>query len=169
MNGAVGFEILTPLVLADGTAVIIDRGWLAPPGTAPRKHRRFQRNRQVEVTVVEGVHAPESRGTCPRALRGTLAVRRISPDQLAADLPYRLYGAYITLENQNPTADAAFVPIPPDHQNAAMNAGYVCSRGCSQGSRWRLRVPFVRERRNRRPTGSAEFGHIESDPDRQRA
>jgi cytochrome oxidase assembly protein ShyY1 len=36
-----------------------------------------------------------------------------------------LYGAYLTLEQQTPPADPAFLTIPPDHENAAMNAGYV--------------------------------------------
>jgi hypothetical protein len=44
---------------------------------------------------------------------------------LAASLPFALYGGYVTLESQTPPADHAFVAIHPDHQNAAMNAGYV--------------------------------------------
>ena len=32
VNGRVGFEIVTPLVLADGTAVLVDRGWVPPAG-----------------------------------------------------------------------------------------------------------------------------------------
>src|SRR4051812_37382773 len=30
VNGDVGFEIVTPLMLADGTAVLVDRGWVPP-------------------------------------------------------------------------------------------------------------------------------------------
>ena len=30
VNSDVGFEVITPLVLADGTAVLVDRGWIAP-------------------------------------------------------------------------------------------------------------------------------------------
>ena len=40
-------------------------------------------------------------------------------------LPYPLYGAYLTLEEQTPPADPAFVPIAPTYENAGMNAGYV--------------------------------------------
>ena len=40
-------------------------------------------------------------------------------------MPYPLYGAYVTMDGQIPPADPAFVPIPADHENAAMNAGYV--------------------------------------------
>ncbi len=78
-----------------------------------------------EVTVVGRVHAPESRATTPEPFAGRLAVRRIGPEQLAGSIPYPLYGAYLTLEQQTPPADPTFEPIPPDHENAALNAGYV--------------------------------------------
>ncbi|MFD0787665.1 SURF1 family protein, partial [Micromonospora azadirachtae] len=35
VDSRVGFEVLTPLVLSDGSAVLIDRGWIPPaPGGA---------------------------------------------------------------------------------------------------------------------------------------
>ncbi len=39
VNGRVGFEVITPLVLADGSSVLVDRGWVPPAeggaGAAP--------------------------------------------------------------------------------------------------------------------------------------
>jgi cytochrome oxidase assembly protein ShyY1 len=125
VNERVGFEVLTPLVLADGTAVLVDRGWLAPTGTGAASPPSIPPAPTGEVTVVGRVHLPESRATVPEAFGDTISVRRISPDLLASTLPYPLYGGYVTLEEQTPAADPAFVRIPPDHQNAAMNAGYV--------------------------------------------
>jgi cytochrome oxidase assembly protein ShyY1 len=78
-----------------------------------------------DVTVVGRVHAPESRADQAEPFANALSVRHIAPQQLAASVPFALYGAYVTLENQTPPADPAFVAIPPDHQDAAMNAGYV--------------------------------------------
>src|SRR3954447_23870056 len=61
VDGRVGFEIVTPLVLTDGTAVLVDRGWVpsangdavsAPVASAPPTG---------EVTVVGQVHLSESR------------------------------------------------------------------------------------------------------------
>jgi cytochrome oxidase assembly protein ShyY1 len=78
-----------------------------------------------QVTVVGRVHAPESRSAAAEPFDGRLAVRRISPTPLAGSIPYPLYGGYLTLESQTPPADARFIAIPPDHENAAMNAGYV--------------------------------------------
>jgi cytochrome oxidase assembly protein ShyY1 len=125
LNDTVGFEIITPLVLADGTAVLVDRGWLPAPASGATAAPEVPEAPTGEVTVVGRVHAPESRATAPEQFDGRLAVRRIGPEQLAASIPHPLYGGYLTLEQQTPALDARFVPIPPDHENAAMNAGYV--------------------------------------------
>lgn len=125
VNNRVGFEIITPLVLADGTAVLIDRGWLPPAGVNAATPPQVPPAPTGEVTVVGRLHAPESRASAPEPFGDRLSVRRVAPAMLAAELPYPLFGAYVTLEEQTPPADAAFVPISPDHQNAWMNAGYV--------------------------------------------
>jgi cytochrome oxidase assembly protein ShyY1 len=125
VNGNVGFEVLTPLRLADGTAVLIDRGWVPPARGGAAVLPEIPAAPPGPVTVVGRVHAPESRAGAPEPYAGLLAVRRIAPQKVAAGLPYPLYGAFVTLESQTPPADRNFVPIAPDHENAAMNAGYV--------------------------------------------
>ncbi len=121
----VGFEIITPLVLADGTAVLIDRGWLPAAAGGAAVAPEIPPAPSGEVTVVGRVHAPESRATAPEPFANTLAVRRIAPAAIADVLPYPVFGAYLTLEEQTPPADPAFVAILPNHENATMNAGYV--------------------------------------------
>lgn len=125
VNDRVGFEILTPLVLNDGSAVLVDRGWVpsSPAGAAATP--QFPAAPAGQVTVVGRIHAPESRAGSPEPFGNYLAVRRIAPDRLAPALPYPIFGAYLTLESQSPPADPAFVLIGPDHENATMNAGYV--------------------------------------------
>jgi cytochrome oxidase assembly protein ShyY1 len=127
VNAQVGFEVITPLVLPSGEAVLVDRGWLPPPETGAGANRApsVPAAPTGDVTVVGRVHAPESRATAAEPFDGGLAVRRIAPSALAAAVPYPLYGAYLTLEQQTPAADPAFVTIPPDHENSTMNAGYV--------------------------------------------
>ncbi len=125
LNGTVGFEVITPLVLADGSAVLVDRGWIPAVTGDAANAPTVPTAPSGEVTVVGRVHAPESRATTAEPFAGRLAVRRIGPEQLASSMPYPLYGAYLTLERQTPPADPAFEPIPPDHENAALNAGYV--------------------------------------------
>lgn len=124
-GNSVGFEILTPLVLGNGTAVVIDRGWVPPASSDAAALPQVPAVPTGEVTVIGRVHAPESRGSTPEAFAGTLAVRRIAPAQLATAMPYPLYGAYVTMDSQTPPADPAFVAIQADHENSAMNAGYV--------------------------------------------
>jgi cytochrome oxidase assembly protein ShyY1 len=125
VQGEVGFEVLTPLVLADGSAVLVDRGWIPPARMGTAALPVIPPVPAGQVEVVGRVHAPESRASAADLVEGVLQVRRIGPALLAGQLPYALYGAYLTLESQNPPSDPTFVAIPPDHQNAAMNAGYV--------------------------------------------
>ena len=115
LDSTVGFEVLTPLVLEDGTAVLVDRGWLAParplqPPAPPGG----------KVNVVGRLHLPESRADQPLVIDGSVRVRRIDPARLA--LPYRLLDGYLLLDEPR---QAGLAPIPSDHENAAMNAGYV--------------------------------------------
>lgn len=129
VDGSVGFEVLTPLVLADGSAVLIDRGWLPPSAGGSRGGTRALPDVPVApsgvVTVNGRVRLPESRASAPTLIGGRLGTRRISPAAAAAELPYPLYGAYVTLDSQVPLADAKFVPIPASRELAWMNAGYV--------------------------------------------
>jgi cytochrome oxidase assembly protein ShyY1 len=125
VNGEVGFEVLTPLVLPDGTAVLVDRGWIAPSEQGAAHVPTVPGPPAGDVTVVGRVHAPESRADQAEPFGNVLSVRHIAPQQLASSVPLPLYGAYVTLQTQTPPADPAFVPIAPDHQDAAMNAGYV--------------------------------------------
>ena len=137
VNDRVGFEILTPLVLGDGSgraaqeggraiAVLVDRGWVPPaadagatalPDVPPAP--------SGQVTVTGRLHLTESRPSAVNRRAGWLETRRISVPRIADQLPYQVYGAYVLLDEQQPAADERLVPIPVDHENAWMNAGYV--------------------------------------------
>lgn len=119
LDNATGFEILTPLVLDDGSAVLVDRGWLAPGGSATPTVPAPPAGR---VTVTGRVHLPESRPDPPLTIGGQVQVRRIDPARLADRVPYPLAGGYVLLDEPR---EAALAPIPSDHENAAMNGGYV--------------------------------------------
>ena len=120
VDGLVGFEIVTPLMLADGTAVLVDRGWVpskdgdaisapvAPP--APTG----------QVTVVGQVHLSESRPS-PLAQRdGRIDTRRIAVPKLAAALPFPVYGAFILNSDPEP----GFTSIPIDHEDSWQKGAY---------------------------------------------
>jgi cytochrome oxidase assembly protein ShyY1 len=125
VDGNIGFEILTPLVLADGSAVLVDRGWLSVARNSVLTPVPVPAAPDGTVTVIGRVHLPESHSDAPRQVNGHTQVRRISPARLTGAVPYPLYGGYVLLDDQQPTADQAFAAIPSDHQNSVMNAGYV--------------------------------------------
>jgi cytochrome oxidase assembly protein ShyY1 len=118
VQGGVGFEVLTPLVLADGSAVLVDRGWLVSPPGGALVTPDVPAPPAGEVTVTGPIRRPESGADKP--VRHS--VRRISPARLG--LPYPVYGGYVVLDEQTPPVDAGFTAVPPTHENSWQNAGY---------------------------------------------
>ncbi|MCY1144707.1 SURF1 family protein [Actinoplanes sp. Pm04-4] len=124
VDGDVGFEIVTPLVLTDGTAVLVDRGWVPAPEGGALAAPVVPPAPTGPVTVVGQIHLSESRPVAVERRDGRLDTRRISLPRLAPEMPYPVYGAYVLLTEQTPAADAAFTQIPIDHEDAWQNGGY---------------------------------------------
>nr|WP_240940482.1 SURF1 family protein [Planosporangium flavigriseum] len=118
VDGSVGFEVLTPLLLNDGGAVLVDRGWLAPPPGGALIKPVVPAAPSGEVTVIGPLRKPESGADRPV----DHTVRRISPASL--NLPYPVYGGYVMLDEQTPAADNRFTPVPAGHVNAWQSGGY---------------------------------------------
>lgn len=115
-DGRNGLLVLTPLVRADGTAVLVVRGWVpasvrgadvAPDVPAPPTG---------EVRVVGRIREPESGGGAPVEVDGQRQVRRIDPVRFARTSGHPTYLAYVELVEQTPpvTAGPALVPAPDD-------------------------------------------------------
>ncbi|NUW44639.1 SURF1 family cytochrome oxidase biogenesis protein [Nonomuraea rhodomycinica] len=116
-DGRPGFYVLTPLKLADGRAVIVNRGWVkvgptadtppdvpAPPGG------------QVTVTGrLRLGETEESSGIKERPGLPPGQVLLIDPAAIGKRLPYRLLDGYVELTRQQPATDPAPAPVPePD-------------------------------------------------------
>jgi cytochrome oxidase assembly protein ShyY1 len=113
----VGFEILTPLVLPDGTALLVDRGWV-PAGANALAVPDYPPAPSGEVTVTGAVRLPERRlGTVER-VDGLLQVRRIDPAQLAGELPYPVLGGYVSIEQDG------LRPVAVRYEGTLQNGGY---------------------------------------------
>jgi cytochrome oxidase assembly protein ShyY1 len=125
VNDQVGFEILTPLLLADGSAVLVDRGWVPPANAGALAMPDVPPAPTGQVTVAGRLHLTESRPSPVDRREGWIETRRVSVPRIAGELPYRVYGAYVLLDTQQPAADKRLVPVSVEHENAWMNAGYV--------------------------------------------
>jgi cytochrome oxidase assembly protein ShyY1 len=109
LDGRAGMHVLVPLVTAAGTALLVDRGFVEQDGPANAVPHVPDAPRG-EVDVVGRVRASEEgRGTGGDPDTG--AIRHVDVDEIAAWLPYPVYGAWVELiEEQPPTPNA---PVPP--------------------------------------------------------
>lgn len=125
VDGRVGFEVVTPLLLGDGRAVLVDRGWIPPAAGAATAQPTVPPTPDGQVTVVGRVRRSESAAGGVTRREGRIETRRIAVPQLAGQLPYPTYGGYLLLDQQDPPADPAFSAIPIQHENDWQNGGYV--------------------------------------------
>lgn len=121
VDGHVGFEVVTPLVLADGSAVLVDRGWVPPAPGGAVAVPDVPAAPSGQVTLVGRVHLSESQPESVTRREGRLETRRIGVQRLADELPYPVYGAYLLAEDVAP----GLTEIPIGHENSWQNAGYV--------------------------------------------
>jgi cytochrome oxidase assembly protein ShyY1 len=124
VNGDVGFEIVTPLLLSDGSGILVDRGWVPAPDAGALAAPVVPPAPTGLVTVVGQIHLSESRPTPIEHRDGRLDTRRISVAPLAHEMPFPVYGAYVLLTGQTPANDPAFTKIPIDGEDDWQNAGY---------------------------------------------
>jgi cytochrome oxidase assembly protein ShyY1 len=121
VDGQVGFEVVTPLVRADGSAVLVDRGWVPPARGGALAIPQVPPAPGGEVTVVGRVHLSESRPGAVTRREGRIETRRIGVARLAEELPYPVYPAYLLAEDPAP----GMTEISVRHENSWQNAGYV--------------------------------------------
>jgi cytochrome oxidase assembly protein ShyY1 len=121
-----GYEVLVPLVLDDGSALLVDRGWLpngttgSTPGRAPDTVPVPPAG-QVEVVVRLRPGEPRRSEQAPQGQVGSIAL-----DQVAALTGQRLYRAYGVLVSESPAPSSAPAALgrPELDGGEGVNASY---------------------------------------------
>jgi cytochrome oxidase assembly protein ShyY1 len=121
LDGSTGYHVLTPLVPADGPALLVNRGWV-PAGREAAEPDAVPTPPSGEVTVVGRVRPAEDGDGGADAPAGQ--VRRIDVPAIAADLPYDVYAGYAELVRESPSARDAPTPLPEPDPGPGPNLAY---------------------------------------------
>lgn len=101
-DGAPGVDVVTPLVMSNGSAILVNRGWLQTDNTAD-KPAAVPAPPAGEVTVVGWLRRDS--GADDQAVQPTDGqVRAVSSRGMASDVPNDLLGGYLNLRDQQPAA-----------------------------------------------------------------
>ncbi len=108
-DSAPGVDVVTPLVLADGTAVLVDRGWIATDNNVAQPDVPEPPAGEVEIMG----WLRQNNGAGGNAVKPSEGqIRAISSDALADFVPYELANGYINLQEQTP-ASATPLAVEP--------------------------------------------------------
>lgn len=120
-SGQTGNHVLTPLLLADGTAVAVDRGWVPLSDDDPPLADAAPPPGHVRVTGV--LFPSEADGGGVSGPRTTFT--RLDLPALASQLPYPLAPAYLLLGSQEPgQADLPRIAPLPDAGQSPPHLSY---------------------------------------------
>jgi surfeit locus 1 family protein len=122
-EGAPGEWVLTPLVLDDGTAVVVSRGWQNIESPAERAAPP-----RGEVTVQGYVQATQERGSFGPTdpAEGALdSLARVDVQRLQQQVDEQLLPGWVQLSEQDPAQDGALpVPVPLPELDEGPHLGY---------------------------------------------
>lgn len=108
-DGVPGVDVVTPLVLSDGSAVLVDRGWMETKNTVDNPD--VPAPASGPVTVMGWLR--QNNGAAGHAVRPVDGqVRAISSVGMAKAVPYDLVNGYLNLRTQDPKASDALALEP---------------------------------------------------------
>jgi cytochrome oxidase assembly protein ShyY1 len=110
-GGSPGAEVVTPLLLSDGRAVLIDRGWLSTDNNG-RRPSDIPPAPRGEV-VVTGWWHPDNRAGGNATHPESGQIRAISSRALARHVGATMVPGFVSLTTQSPAADGALKLAPP--------------------------------------------------------
>jgi len=120
-NDNVGVDVLTPLRLSDGTAVLVDRGWVRASASSGVTTDPPPGGTAVVHGIAHQTNPLSSQDTVDHLPDGRLAVPRVDLNAIGRTLPYRLRPVWIEAQAISPAphgnAPALPQPPPPDPVN----------------------------------------------------
>ncbi|MBN2387935.1 MAG: SURF1 family protein [Anaerolineales bacterium] len=124
-----GYHILTPLILAEGTAVLVDRGWVAGEYDRPASWRVFDEPASVTVTGILRLGRAEAEmggQRNPVTIPGQPNYFWIFPDmgQINAQMPYRLLPVYLQQAPDGAQVSMPYQALPVLDLNDGPHLGY---------------------------------------------
>jgi surfeit locus 1 family protein len=124
-DGGPGSWVLTPLVLDDGSVLVVNRGWVPVTGDQALDPAAAPPDGPVEV---EGLlEASQSRGSFgPTDPSGEVldTLSRVDLDRYQEQVDADLYPVWLQLEAQDPAQDPPPTPIPPPELTEGPHLGY---------------------------------------------
>jgi cytochrome oxidase assembly protein ShyY1 len=115
-DGGPGFQVLTPVVTGDGTAALVDRGWVSAPLSGSLPEVPAPPSDPVVVTgLLRPTETQPSRGPHDSADVPAGQVVRIDVPRISKGLPYPVFAGYVDLQAQDPPApvvDGSSLPDP---------------------------------------------------------
>ncbi|MFL6062501.1 MAG: SURF1 family protein [Marmoricola sp.] len=114
-EGGPGVDVVTPLRTADGTGVLVDRGWLQTDNVGSQRPRLPAATRGP-VTVIGWIRV-DATGRAARV--DDLATRAISSVEAAKAIGYPFYGGFLDLHTESPTPATTLgaTELPDDTSN----------------------------------------------------
>jgi cytochrome oxidase assembly protein ShyY1 len=114
-NDEVGVDVLTPLRLTDGTAVLVDRGWVRASARSGVSTDPPPAGTAVVHGLVHTSNAFEAGDTVDHLADGRLGVPRVDLRAIGAALPYHLRPVWIEAQAiaPKPAGSAPQLPQPP--------------------------------------------------------
>jgi cytochrome oxidase assembly protein ShyY1 len=106
-DGAQGVDVVVPLVTADGTALLVDRGWLeTDPSGVDRGDIPEPPGGEVEVTGYV-----RANGTGDSTRVDDLSTRAISSDTIGPAIGHPVYGGFVELRSEDPEPETRLEPV----------------------------------------------------------
>ncbi len=113
-NGNFGDDVLTPLRLTDGSAVLVDRGWIPDP-TSGGSVSAPASTGTVTARGLAHTSSPLAAQDSTATVDGRLSLPRVDLARIGRDLPYSLRPVWIEAQSLQPAppAGAPTLPQPP--------------------------------------------------------